>query len=639
MWSEHLLLMRVSKSLQMRLYCRPCYEFFERVVSSQSGANSRGTIAERLRLSRVKLLRGIAGTTLTVAEPTVGGKLLCHMWDYFLEAFQKKYVGVRYTEARRLEFIELRQGIMSMADYEAEFLRLSRYALGMLANEQDKCARFEFGLRSDFMMQVAPLQERVFEALVEKTKIYEEPALLYAARLYAAKHLEDNDVTDVIAGTFTIDGIPYFTLISNGSTHSYVSCMMAKKLGIRLEETISDVTVLNLLGQFVQVNKIYKRCPLQVQGEMFRADLMELPFGEFSFILGIDWLTPVLYVKKNDGSMRLYINYRQLNKLAMKSKYPLSRIDDLFNQFRGATIFSKIDLRSRYYKLQVKEVDVPKIAFGTRYGHYKFLAMPFSLTTAPTAFMDLMNWFFQPYLDLFVVVFIDDILIYSKSELEHEEHLRRFVEGFSLIAAPMTKLLKKTTLFKWTDDLGKITWSIVMYPILVLDGVDARREGYSLHFERHWVELLKDYDCTIEYHPRRANTVEHALSRKSMLEFCVPSDLELRQPILREAHSSSYAMHLGVKAEHQFPSGLFQSIQVPQWKWKRITMDFVSGLPLTLSKNDSIWVIVYRLMKFAHFLPSDGQFERVIQILEDMLRGCVIKFRGFTLEEGIEIWS
>ena len=118
------------------------------------------------------------------------------------------------------------------------------------------------------------------------------------------------------------------------------------------------------------------------------------------------------------------IDNRKINKVIVKNKYPLPRIEDLFDQLRGASVFSKIDLRSRYYQLRVKEVDVPKTAFKTRYGHYEFLVMPFGLTNAPAAFMDLMNRVFCPYLDQFVVVFIDDILVYSKDAQEHEHHLR-----------------------------------------------------------------------------------------------------------------------------------------------------------------------------------------------------------------------
>ncbi|GJR52253.1 putative reverse transcriptase domain-containing protein [Tanacetum coccineum] len=136
------------------------------------------------------------------------------------------------------------------------------------------------------------------------------------------------------------------------------------------------------------------------------------------------WGAPVLFVKKKDGAMRMCIDYRELNKLTIKNRYPLPRIDDLFDQLQGACCFSKIDLRSGYHQLSVREDDIPKTAFRTRYGHFKFTVMSFGLTNAPAIFMDLMNRVCKPYLDKFIIVFVDDILIYSKSEEEHEVHLR-----------------------------------------------------------------------------------------------------------------------------------------------------------------------------------------------------------------------
>ncbi|KAL0544060.1 hypothetical protein IC582_019171 [Cucumis melo] len=131
--------------------------------------------------------------------------------------------------------------------------------------------------------------------------------------------------------------------------------------------------------------------------------------------------------------MRLCIDYRELNKVTVKNKYPLPRNDDLFDQLQGATVFSKIDLRSGYHQLRIKDSDVPKIAFRSEYGHYEFIVMSFGLTNASTVFMDLMNNVFREFLDTFVIVFIDDILIYSKKEAEHEEHLRMVLETFELI--------------------------------------------------------------------------------------------------------------------------------------------------------------------------------------------------------------
>nr|GFB24903.1 putative reverse transcriptase domain-containing protein [Tanacetum cinerariifolium] len=319
------------------------------------------------------------------------------------------------------------------------------------------------------------------------------------------------------------------------------------------------------------------------------------------------WGAPVLFVKKRDGSFCMCIDYRELNKLTVKNRYPLPRIDDLFDQLQGSSVYSKIDLRSGYHQLRVREEDVPKTAFRTRYGHYEFQVMPFGLTNTPVVLMNLMNRVCKPYLDKFMIVFIDDILIYSKNKKEHEEHLRtilkllmkeelyakfskcefwipkvqflshvihsegihvdpakiesikdwvspkspteirqflglagyyrRFIEGFSKIAKPMTKLTQKKIKFEWDDKqeaafqllkqklcsapvlaLPKGSKDFVAYCDASIKGLGAvlmQRDKKDLNMrQRRWLELLSDYDCEICYHLGKANVVADALSRK-----------------------------------------------------------------------------------------------------------------------------
>ncbi|GJR46812.1 putative reverse transcriptase domain-containing protein [Tanacetum coccineum] len=295
------------------------------------------------------------------------------------------------------------------------------------------------------------------------------------------------------------------------------------------------------------------------------------------------WGAPVLFVKKKDSAMRMCIDYKELNKLTIKNRYPLPRIDDLFDQLQGACCFSKINLRSGYHQLRDQEEDIPKTAFRTRYGYFEFTVMSFGLTNAPAIFMDLMNRVCKPYLDKFVIVFIDDILIYSKSEKEHEVHQKTILD-----------LLKKEKLYAkfskcefWLKEvqfLGHVVNrdGIHMDPskeklciALVLahtDGpddfvvyYDASKQGFgyvlmqwgkviaviytdhkSLQYifdqkdlnmrQRRWIELLSDYECEIKYHPGKANMVADALSRKERLK-------------PRRVRAMSITIHSGLKAK------------------------------------------------------------------------------------------
>ncbi|GKB98831.1 putative reverse transcriptase domain-containing protein, partial [Tanacetum coccineum] len=250
-------------------------------------------------------------------------------------------------------------------------------------------------------------------------------------------------------------GVPRNVNHVNGRNPTVRACyecgLEPSELGFKYEIEIAS-------GQLVEIVKVIKGCKLEIEGHIFDIDL--IPFGHRSFdmLIGCDkkqeeidvvrdfpeelpgqlkelqdkgfirpssspWGAPVFFSKKNDDSFRMCIDYRELNKLIVKIRYLLPRIDDLFDQLQGSQFFSKIDLWSGYHQLRVHEIDIPKIAFRTRYGHFEFTVMPFGLTNVSAVFMDLMNKVCRPYLDKFVIVFIDDILIYSKTREEHVEHL------------------------------------------------------------------------------------------------------------------------------------------------------------------------------------------------------------------------
>nr|GEX56565.1 putative reverse transcriptase domain-containing protein [Tanacetum cinerariifolium] len=196
--------------------------------------------------------------------------------------------------------------------------------------------------------------------------------------------------------------------------------------------------------------------------------LQELSDKGFIRPISLPWGAPVLFIKKKDGSFHMCIEYCKLNKLTVKNRYPLPRIDDLFDQLQGSNVYSKIDLRSGYHQLRVREEDIPKTAFRTRYGHYEFQVMPFGLTNAPAIFIDLMNRVCKPYLDKHVInskgIYMDPAKIESikdwaspKTPTEIRQFLglagyyRRFIEGFSKIAKSMTKLTQKNVKFHWGE--------------------------------------------------------------------------------------------------------------------------------------------------------------------------------------------
>ncbi|KAA3466260.1 DNA/RNA polymerases superfamily protein [Gossypium australe] len=546
--------------------------------------------------------------------------------------------------------------------------------------------------------------------------------------------------------------------------------------------------------------------------DVFPKELHRLPpvrEVEFSIDLVLE-TTPISIAPYRMAPMELKeLKAQQLNKFTIKNKF--------------------------HCLLQVKDLDVPITTFRTRYEHYEFLVMPFELTNAPAIFMNLMNRIFRPYLVRFVLVFIDDILIYSRDENEHTDHFRIVLQTlrekqlyakFMYVEAIRVDPNKISAIVNWkplknVSEVRSFLGLAAYYQsdaslngsgcVLMQEGkviayasrqLKPHKRNYSIHDlelaaiifalktwrhylfgknchiftdhknlnlrQRRWLELLKDCDPFIDYHPGKANVVVDTLSRKSLFalremnpgyhyqrmiceaqkdddelqakrvqcelgsdskfqissndRICVSKNSNFVQKILNEAHNGTMSIHPDsnkmyndlkkmswwpgmkryiveyvtkclicqqVKAEHQLPSGLLQLVTIPEWKWEIITMDFVSGLPLSLKKIDAIWVIIDRLTKSADFISirmdfsldrlaelyvseifrlhgvpvsiisdrnprftsqfwskyqealgtqlhfsttfqpqTDGQSEHIIQNLEYMLRCCILEFEG-----------
>ncbi|GJZ38152.1 putative reverse transcriptase domain-containing protein [Tanacetum coccineum] len=283
------------------------------------------------------------------------------------------------------------------------------------------------------------------------------------------------------------------------------------------------------------------------------------------------WGALVLFFKKKYRSFRMCIDYRELNKLTLKNRYPLPRIDDLFDQLQGSSVYSKIDLRSGYHQLRVCEEDISKMAFRTRYGYYEFQVMPFGLTNAPAVFMDLMNRVCKPYLDKFVIVFIDDILIYSKNMKEHEEHLKAILE-----------LLKKEELY------AKFYKCEFWIPKVQFLGHVIDSQG--IHVDPAKIESIKDWAC-----PKTPTEIRQFLGLAGYYRRFIEGFLKITKPMTKLTQKK-VAFEWGDKQEAAFQTLKHKLCSAPILALPQGAENFIvysdashKGLGAVLMQNEKIW--------------------------------------------------
>ncbi|GKA06438.1 putative reverse transcriptase domain-containing protein [Tanacetum coccineum] len=378
--------------------------------------------------------------------------------------------------------------------------------------------------------------------------------------------------------------------------YSLVSTTFIPLLGIEPSDLGFSYEIEIINGQLVKIDKVIKGCKLEIEGHEFDINLIPFGSGSFDVIIGMDWLSnhkaKIIFHEKKQEEMVVVRGFLEVFPDDLSGLLPSQEIefqmelvpgaipiakspyrlapseieelsDDLFDQLQGSQYFSKIDLRSRYHQLRVHEDDIPKTVFRTRYGHFKFTVMPFGLTNALAVFMDLMNRVCRPYLDKFVIVFADEILIYSMTREEHEGHLWLVLEllkkeklyaKFSKcefwlwevqflghvinrngIHVVHSKIEAKSKTFDWGEEQERafqtLNDKLCNVPVLALpDGpkdfvvyCDASSLGLGcvliqkeLNMRHHrWIELFSDYDCEILYHPGKANVVADALKEAS----------------------------------------------------------------------------------------------------------------------------
>nr|GEU33421.1 putative reverse transcriptase domain-containing protein [Tanacetum cinerariifolium] len=485
---------------------------------------------------------------------------------------------------------------------------------------------------------------------------------------YALRDGDQNLGLNVVTGTFLLNNRYARVLFDSGSDKCFVNINFSCLINIEPVKVNHSYEVKLADGRVVSTNTILKGCALNLVNHLFEIDLMPIEFGTFKLIIRMDWLilhdAVIVYgkkevhvplkkrtlvvkgddcvsrlkvvscikvkkyvdrgsylfvaqvvekesierrledVPKKDGLFRMCIDYRELNKLTIKNSYPLPRIDDLFDQLQGSSVYLKIDLRSGYHLLRVQEKDILITAFRTRYGHYEFQVMSFGLTNAPAVFMDLMNRVCRPFLDKFVIVFIDDILIYSKNKEEHEEHLRIILELLE-----KEKLYPKFSKCEFWLDSVKFLGHVI--------------NSQGVHIDPTKVEAIKNWTALKTPTEKWENVAMDFVTGLPR----TPSGYDLNWVIVDRLTKSAYFL----------PKKKTDSIEkLVELYLKEIVCKH--GVPVSvISDRDSLftsrfWVSLQKALgtqldlSTAYHPKTDGQSKRTIQTLEDMLQACVIDF-------------